>query len=311
MVSKKNILITAGFLLMLNVFAWQEVFELAGPHYLRVDFLSVGQGDSVFIKTPEGHKILIDGGPNSMVLEKLNTRMPFWDKEIDLVILTHPEKDHMTGLLDVLQKYKVDYFLWTGVVKNDAENKKLAEVLKEAQKSSRNFMLASLSPGNTKVITASPGEEIKAGNVLIDILFPLENLAGQEAKSTSNDTGVVSKIIYGKNSFLFTADIDMAGERKIIDKIASSQAPRNDGLKSDVLKVAHHGSKYSTSEEFLQAVSPEIAVIEVGKDNTYGHPTPETLQRLEKFGIKVLRTDVNNTVKFISDGNNLKLINQN
>jgi competence protein ComEC len=300
MISKKNILIIAGFLLALNVFAWQEVFELAGPHYLLVDFLSVGQGDAVFIKTPEGHKILIDGGPNSTVLEKLNARMPFWDKEIDLVILTHPEKDHMTGLLDVLQKYKVDYFLWTGVIKNDAENKKLAEVLKEAQKSRQNLMLASLSPGNTKVITTIPGQEIKAGNVLIDILFPLEDLAGMEPKSASNNTGVVSKITYGKNSFLFTADIDMASEKKIINS--------GDDIVSDVLKVAHHGSKYSSSEEFLQAVSPNLAVIEVGK-NSYGHPTPEVLQRLQKYDIKTLRTDVDGDVKLMSDGNKINLYN--
>jgi len=285
------------FLLALNVFAWQEVFELAGPHYLLVDFLSVGQGDSVFIKTPQGHKILIDGGPNSMVLEKLNALMPFWDKEIDLVILTHPEKDHMTGLLDVLQKYKVDYFLWTGVVKNDAENKKLAEVLIEAQKSSRNFMLASLSPGNTKVVTASPGQEIRAGNVLIDILFPLENLAGQKLRDSSNDSGVVAKLFYGSNSVLFTADIDMAGERKIIKS--------GEDIVSDVLKVAHHGSKYSSSEEFLQAVNPKIAIIEVGK-NSYGHPTPEVLQRLQKYDIKTLRTDVNGDVKLMSDGKNIQ-----
>ena len=270
---------------------------MAGPHYLLVDFLSVGQGDSVFIKTPQGHKILIDGGPNSMVLEKLNALMPFWDKEIDLVILTHPEKDHMTGLLDVLQKYKVDYFLWTGVVKNDAENKKLAEVLIEAQKSSRNFMLASLSPGNTKVVTASPGQEIRAGNVLIDILFPLENLAGQKLRDSSNDSGVVAKLFYGSNSVLFTADIDMAGERKIIKS--------GEDIVSDVLKVAHHGSKYSSSEEFLQAVNPKIAIIEVGK-NSYGHPTPEVLQRLQKYDIKTLRTDVNGDVKLMSDGKNIQ-----
>ena len=107
---KKYILLFAGFLLALNFFCWKEVFILSAPQYLKVDFLSVGQGDSEFIQTPTGDKILIDGGPDATVLEKLNNILPFWDKTIDVVIMTHPEKDHMTGLLDVLQKFHVKYF---------------------------------------------------------------------------------------------------------------------------------------------------------------------------------------------------------
>ena len=131
--SKNNILICAGFLLALNVVAWQQVFALSGPKYLKVKFLSVGQGDSEFIQTPDMQNILIDGGPDSTVLSKLGQLLPFWDKTIDLVILTHPESDHMQGILDVLQRYNVKYFLWTGVDKNDAENKELAYLLKNSQ----------------------------------------------------------------------------------------------------------------------------------------------------------------------------------
>lgn len=113
----------------LNFLAWQEVFALNGPKVLKVDFLSVGQGDSAFIETPGMDKILIDGGPDSSVLGKLAENMPFWEKEIDLVILTHPDSDHVNGLIDVLQKYKVDYVLWTGVARADATYKEWTKAL--------------------------------------------------------------------------------------------------------------------------------------------------------------------------------------
>lgn len=301
-------MIFAGFLLALNVFIWQEVFALAKHNYLKVDFLDVDQGDSIFIKTPENHQILIDGGPDSKILQKLAERMPFWDKTIDLVILTHPEKDHMQGLLDLFLRYKIDYFLWTGIIKNNAENKKLVSILNEMRqpRQPRHYFGAggALFPAakTTKVITASTGQEIKAGKILIEILYPLENLAEKELKDTSNDTSIVLKLIFGKDSFLFTGDISSSAEKELADS--------KESIESDVLKVAHHGSKYSTSDLFLENVKPKIAVISVGKNNFYGHPTPEVLQKLENFGIKVMRTDIDGDVEILSDGKNIKLVKQ-
>lgn len=300
---RRYILLFIGSLLALNILCWREVFALAGPQYLEVSFFDVGQGDSAFIQTPQGHQILIDGGPDSSVLEKLADKMPFWDKMIDLVILTHPEKDHMAGILDVLQRYKVDYFLWTGIVKDDAENKKLANILNKIQSASENFLLASLNQNlPTKVLTASADQEIKAGEILIDILFPFENLSGKKIKNTSNDTCVVLKVMFGDKSFLFAGDIGNALEKRLVGSLKSTD------LKADVLKVAHHGSKYSTSELFLKNVNPKIAVIEVGKNN-YGHPTPEVLQKLERFGIKIFRTDINGDIRMVADKNNLISVN--
>lgn len=293
---KKIILIIAGFLLLLNVLAWQEVFVLQQKQYLMVDFLDVGQGDSTFIQTPENHQILIDGGPDSSLLTKISSLMPFWDKTFDLVILTHPESDHMQGLLNILQSYKADYILWTGVEKNAVEYDKWMDILKKQEKM------------GTKIIIAEAGQEIKAGEVLIDTLFPLENLEGKELKNTSNDAGVVSRVIFGKNSFLFTGDISSVGEKKLVDSTLRPGSGQD--ISSDVLKVAHHGSKYSSSDLFLAAVAPRAAVISVGAKNTYGHPTPETLQRLEKSDIKVLRTDTNGDIKILSDGNTIKIINK-
>jgi len=302
-VSKKIFFYSAVILLLLNFFAWQEVFSLCGPKFLKVDFLDVGQGDSAFIETPQGHQILIDGGPTSAVLQKLSERIPFWDKTIDLVILTHPESDHMQGLFGVLQRYNVDYVLWTGVKKTAPEYEKWVSVLNQKQNPNTNFLASIFSSETaTKVFSVSAGTKIRAGNSEIDVLFPLENLEGQELKASANDTCVVTRLIYGKDSFLFTGDIDSKAEKELANSYELAS------LESEVLKVAHHGSKYSTANLFLENVKPKIAVISVGK-NSYGHPTSEVLQRLEKYDIQTLRTDQSGDINMVSDGNSIKILN--
>lgn len=284
--SKKIYLYLAGALILLNIYAWQEVFALAGSNNLEVDFLDVGQGDAIFIETPQHHQILIDGGPDSTVLEKLQSLMPAKDMSLDLVILTHPEKDHMTGLLDVLQRYKVGYILWTGVVRDTPDYQKWVKLLEEEEAE------------GAEVIIARAGQAITAGNITIDILYPLEILEGQRMENTSNDSCIVFRMAFCNSSFLFTGDISGRAEKELVNEKID--------LVSDVLKVAHHGSKYSTTDLFLDGVEPEIAVIEVGRNN-YGHPSPEVLQRLNKFGIKVLRTDTAGDIEMVSDGNNINV----
>ncbi len=281
---KKVILFLVGILFLLNIFVWQKVFDLAKINNLKVNFLNVGQGDAIFIETPQIHQILIDGGPGSAVLEKLQKFMSFYDRTIDLVILTHPDKDHIEGLLEVLKRYKIDYILWTGTKRSGSFYQEWLSLLTKSEKQ------------GTKIITAKLDQEIKAGNVVIDILHPFEDLTGKEFTNKDNDTGIVSHLIFGQNTFLFTADISSKVEKEFVSKGIN--------LKSDVLKVAHHGSKYSSSNEFLENVKPKIAVISVGK-NSYGHPTPETLQRLENFGIHILRTDEYGDVIIESDGKNI------
>lgn len=276
---KKYYFIFISFLLILNVFLWKEVFALSDEN-LKVYFLDVGQGDAAFIKTPENHQIVIDGGPNSAVLEKISKIMPFWDKTIDMIILSHPERDHMQGLIEILKRYKINYIIESGIVKNTEEFLEWQQLLEKQEKM------------GAKIINVKSGDLAKIGEINIDILYPLENVAEKEIKDSSNEVCVVTKLIYKENSFLFTGDIGFDEEDEIRD------------LESDVLKVAHHGSKYSTSDLFLQAVKPIYAVIEVGK-NSYGHPTSEVLQRLEKFDIKIFRTDTDGNVEFVSDGNNI------
>lgn len=282
--AKKFIYSILGFLFFLNILAWVVVYDLKNPQVLEVNFFDVGQGDAIFIETPQRHQILIDGGPGSAVLEKLAKEMPFWDRTIDLIILTHPEKDHLAGLIEVLKRYKVENILWTGVIRDTAE-------FKEWEKS--------IKGERAKIFIAKSGQKIIMPKTVLGILYPLENLEGEELKD-SNNTSIVAKLVFKENSFLFTGDIYKSIEKELITKETD--------IDSDVLKVAHHGSKTSSSEEFMKEVSPQEAVISAGKDNPYGHPHQEVLEILEKYGIRILRTDLDGDIKIISDGSNLAIV---
>lgn len=270
---------------VLNFFVWQEVFILNAPAELRVKVLDIGQGDAIFIQTPARRTFLVDGGPSSAVLGKLSSMLPFWQRHLDAIILTHPDQDHLMGLLEVLKRYRVSYIFWTGMVRDGANYQEWLKILTQKEKE-----------GSQIIITSAP-MQIKNAGVRFEILHPIESLNGTFFGKKGNDTGIVSRLVYGKNSFLLTADISAEIEKKLLAYKAF--------IHSDVLKVAHHGSWHSTSLEFLQAVTPEMAVISVGKDNSYGHPAPEVLQKLVNFGIQTLRTDQVGDILFISDGNNI------
>lgn len=245
-------------------------------------FFDVGQGEAIFIETPENIQILIDGGPSKKILEKLSGEMPFWDRSLDLVVLTHPERDHLEGILYVLDRYKVENILWTGVQRPTATFGKWQEKLKKEE---------------AKIILARRGQRIKAGELLIDIFYPVENLSDKLFEKESNDTSVVARLSFGENTFLLTGDIGERAEKEILTYETR--------LISNVLKVAHHGSKTSSSRGFLARVNPQISVISCGKNNPYGHPHEGVLSRLLEFAT-ILRTDMHGDVKIISDGNNLK-----
>lgn len=278
-----------AFLFCLNILAGIVVYGLSRPDFFEVVFFDVGQGDSIFIKTPQGHQILIDGGPDSTVLEKLGKEMPFWDRTLDLIILTHPSADHLNGLLMVLERYQVEQILWTGIEVDTLGYQQWLELIAKE---------------NAALFIAQSGQRIKIGeNAFLDILHPVKNLEGQKIKGGKaiNNTSIISRLVFEENSFLFTADIEKRAEQEIID--------REVHLESDILKVAHHGSKTSSSEEFLAAVSPEIAIISVGRGNPYGHPHQETLEILEKYDIKTLRTDLDGDIKIIFSGKKYEILN--
>jgi competence protein ComEC len=285
---KSLIFYILGLLIFLNVLAVIVAWDLAKAQFLEVNFFDVGQGDSIFIEDPQRHQILIDGGPGSVVLEKLAKEMPFWDRTIDLVILTHPERDHISGLIEVLKRYKVENVLWAGIIRDTAEFKEWEKAIKEEKSKIK------IAQSGQRVII--PG--VVQGKLYLEVLYPLENLAGEELKN-SNNASIVSRLIFGDVSFLFTGDVQKSAKKKLTEIETN--------LNSDVLKISHHGSKNSNSKEFIEKVSPKVAVISVGKGNSYGHPHQEVLDILEGCGIRVLRTDQDGDIKIISDGKNFKI----
>jgi len=282
--AKNSTIFIFGLLVILNSLAWITVYNLSKPRLLEVDFFDVGQGDSIFIETPQKYQVLIDGGPSSKIIEKLGKVMPFYDRSLDLVILTHPDPDHLVGLIDVLKNYNVNLIGFTGVVSSNPE-----------------FIewKSQISSKHTPLIVLTKNEKILLGKeVYMYILAPLESFEGREVKDF-NSYSIVARLVFKNSSFLFTGDTPKSVEKELVENKSN--------IDSDVLKVGHHGSKTSTSDIFLQAVTPENAVIQVGKDNRYGHPHQEVLDRLQNYGIKILRTDQDSDIKIISDGENFKI----
>ncbi len=242
----------------------------------HIAFLDIGQGDSALITTARGRHIVIDGGPDLSTLEYLGSRMPFFDRTIDLLVLSHPNSDHLASFPEILRRYHVAAVLLAG------SQYPLARY---------EWMLSEIRTQRIPVILANTHRTIDVSDgVRLEILWPPSAAAVQAAKDV-NDVSDVIRLSYGNHSALFTGDIGVAAEKAIV-------AAQED-LHADILKIAHHGSKYSTSSGFLLAVHPQLAIISVGKDNTYGHPTPTILRRLEYFGILYKRTDRDGTVEVV------------
>jgi competence protein ComEC len=278
---RKGVYIILGSLLSLNLLFSLIILNLNQPNNLEVVFFNVGQGDSIFIETPQGYQVLLDGGPDSTVLKELEKEMPLFDRTIDLIILSHPDSDHIIGLLEVLKRYEVGHILWTGIEKDSSEVEEWNSLLEKE---------------GAEIFIAKENLRISFGDSDLDILYPFNSLEN-EIIDNVNNSSIVFKLIYGNTSFLFVGDIYKEIEAEVLSKKINVNA--------DILKIAHHGSKTSTSEDFLIAVSPNAAVISCGEDNSYGHPHSEVLDLLNKYGINIFRTDLKGTIKLISDKNKI------
>lgn len=259
---------------------------------MHVFFLDIGQGDGILVRTPADEYVLIDGGPDDRVIRELGRVMPFYEHTIDIIILSHPHADHVNGFVDVLKRFEVRQVVMPGVVYRspgyraflDQVSQQKIDVILVGSKIER--------PSDKKIV----GIDYQLGGLIFDMLFPDISMQGLSFNNV-HESMVVFRLLYGKRSFMFTGDMEKEKEQQLVDKGLE--------LRSDLLKVGHHGSKTSSSEAFLEKVRPTFAVISCGVNNKFKHPFPLTLEHLGARNIQIYRTDVDGLVEALSDGDSL------
>jgi competence protein ComEC len=247
---------------------------------LIMAMLDVGQGDAIYIESPTGIQILVDAGPPRKVLSRLSRVMPLFDRTIDAIIITNPDQDHIGGFADVIKVYKIGKVIEAGTFNESHTYKNLKNKIKEK---------------NIPEETARQGMRLDLGaGAVIDILFPDRDVSDW----TTNDGSIVARLTYGETSVMLAGDATSATEEIVLADYTI------DTLDVDILKVAHHGSRTSTSEAFVEALSPSVALISSDGGKKYGHPHQETLDTLSFLGVRVLRTDLLGTIIMKSNGVN-------
>ncbi len=263
-----------GALILANVGIIAALGQNAGVDFAKLYFFDVGQGDAIYLRTLMGNDVLIDSGPGDAILSKLGRAMPFLDRKLEFVVLTHPHADHISGMIELLKRYKVEKVM-VADVSYDSETYKT--------------LLAFLEKKKVEIIRPRLGTRVYLDSVtVLDIYHPIFSESEKTPKDV-NETSIVAKLSFGASQILLTGDSGKAVESLFL----KLKLP----LDSEILKVAHQGSRNSTSQEFLKAVSPDYAVIFVGK-NPYGHPHEEVLGVLSEAGASTLRTDERGDISF-------------
>lgn len=261
------------------------ILTLPKNDILKVVACDVGQGDAFLIQH-NNSQVLIDGGVGNKVVDCLSSHLPFWDRKIEVIVLTHPQQDHYEGLIEVIRRYQVDLF-----------------IASEFNNSTEGFELLKKEVGvrGITILNPNPDKDVRLGMIYLDILYPLqfhdiqpENVLGvQDTSDDLNDTSIVLELIYGDFEMLFTGDIGP----NVVDEVIGAGV-----TDVDVLKVPHHGSKNGLTADLLKVTEPEIAIISAGHKNRFGHPHQEVLDLLSESRVRVLRTDEMGEVVISTDG---------
>jgi len=278
---RQRLLIVGIFLIAavtLGILSWQHTtLAVHNDDLLRIDFLDVGQGDAILLTTADGVQVLVDGGPDGTVVRELGGVLPAFDRTIDLVVATHLDKDHIGGLIDVLSRYVVSVIMQT----NNEHATGVAELFRTAVVA-EDATLYQPTAGQVYVLGAT---------TTLTIFSPVGDVAKQE----SNAASIVAQVRYGDVTILLTGDAPIGIEEYLVRAYGNY-------LRSEVLKLGHHGSRTSTSELFVDSVRPTLAVVSAGKDNRYGHPHTEVIQIIAERNIPLLNTAVSGRVTLWSDG---------
>jgi len=289
---KYFLLVFTSLFLLSAIFFYQNAKLNDGK--LHVIVCDVGQGDGILIRTPNGSDILVDGGPDDSILNCLSAHLPFWDRTIELMVLSHPHTDHAAGLVDVLKRYTVLHFVTEKVLGSTATYKRLEDELTIKKLSAQYFFAGDRIDlaDKTQLLTLWPSHEwlnngqLQAGNEQSDS----QNL-------DLNGFCLIELLAYGDFKVLLTGDAGSLTEDKITAEVG----------KVDILKVPHHGSKTGMSDYFLSTINPSLAIISVGAKNKYGHPAQSALDLLKNHNIKTLRTDKDGEVEIVSDGKSFSI----
>ncbi len=271
--------IIALVILGLTAYAAVREYRVRPDGFVHVDVLDIGQGDSILITSPSGKQVVIDGGPDDSALREIAERMSFFDRSIDVLILSHPDLDHVAAVPELLERYRIGAVVFTGLDHSNTPYKQMLDLLREKQ---------------IPVIIADPAQDIDIGEGLtLDLLWPPPVYAGAKRKD-ANNTSIVLRLIYGEDTMLFTGDMEEKEEKEVLAAGVD--------LHADILKVGHHGSKTSTSTGFLLAVDPQLAVISAGRENRFGHPHRVILDRLAHFNVPVRATSWEGAIELQLDG---------
>lgn len=271
-------------LIISTIIIWSNFYNIEN-NGLWVHFLDIGQGDSIIIRTVDNKIILVDGGPDNSVVNQLNKVIPYWFRNIDLVILTHPDLDHVGGLPEILNIYKIGKVLYTDLIHKNYAYQKFEENIKQ---------------WDIDILEYDDKSNFKVGCcTYLNLLSPTKDII-QNSDVSVNDKSIVFELIYDDINMFFGGDIGEDIENLLVDK--------GEVGKIDLLKVSHHGSMHSSPQKFIQRIKPEYAVISSKIDNKFGHPHQEVLDTLENNNVKILRTDISGTISVYSDGKTIRTI---
>lgn len=272
--SAKKWLLISFIQILIVIYISLELIKIFDQKFSLTVF-NVTDGDAMLLKTPKGHNIIIDSGINGKIASEIFKKKTFFDRTIDALILTHPHDDHIGGAISLIEQFNIKAVFLSGIESKDNLYKEIIDK-------------ASLK--NVPIYFLNSQSDIKAEEIGLDIIYPINNFTGKETKNLNNSSLVIRIEALGKN-ILLSGDIEKEVEKELLLV--------DNPLKSDYLKVGHHGSKTSSTEKFLDAVEPKIAIISASKDNKFGHPHKETINKLDDKNIETYITkDIGNfTVK--------------
>ncbi len=260
------------------------------PDALEIWMLDIGQGESVLVREPGGQLLLFDGGPDDSVLAQLGSVLPPWQRQLNLVILSHPHSDHLRGLISALKHYQVQEVWTSGASQKNADYQAFRELLAEQAVPHRQQFF---DPNSCKTALPCP-PLLQFGQATLQVYHPLRDMSGSQP-SNPHDATLAVKVSYRQQSLFLTGDLDEQHEAAIQEACPPPQC----SLAATALQVPHHGSATGLAPQFLTAIAPKVALIPVGVDNRYNHPAPLVLQRLGQQRIPTYRTDTQGRIHVV------------